>query len=42
MQTEAERKVVEVFKTFFEKMVFPSIRNQPQIIEEWKYLTSIV
>lgn len=31
-----------MFKAFFEKIVLPSVRNQPRIMEEWKYLTSIV
>ena len=42
MYSNSERKVADVFRAFFEKIVLPSVRNQPRVMEEWKFLTSIV
>ena len=34
--------MVDVFRSFFDKMVLPHIRTNPRIMEEWKYLISIM
>jgi hypothetical protein len=37
-----EKKLIEVFRTFFDKIVLPSVKNNDKVISEWKYLNSLI
>lgn len=38
----SEKKLVEAFKTFFEKSVAPYVSNNDDILREWNHLNKII
>ena len=37
-----EKKIVEVFKAFFEKTVIPSVAQNDEVMREWTHLNKII
>jgi len=37
-----EKKLIEVFRTFFDKIVLPTVKNNDKVVSEWKYLNSLI
>mgnify|MGYP000952702623 FL=1 len=37
-----EKKLIEVFRTFFDKIVLPTVKNNDKVVSEWKYLNSLM
>lgn len=38
----SEKKLIEVFRTFFDKIVLPTVKNNDKVLSEWKYLNSLI
>ena len=38
----SERKLVEAFKTFFEKSVAPHLSGNDEVVREWNHLNKII
>lgn len=38
----SERKLVEAFKTFFEKSVSPHLSGNDEVMREWNHLNKII
>jgi len=37
-----EKKLVDAFRTFFEKTISPYVSNNESIMNEWKYLSRLI
>ena len=37
-----EKKLVEAFKTFFDKSISPYVYNNESIMNEWKYFNKLI
>ena len=37
-----EKKLVEAFKTFFDKSISPYVYNNESIMNEWKYFSKLI
>jgi hypothetical protein len=41
-EMSGEKKLIEVFRTFFDKIVLPTVKNNDKVVSEWKYLNSLI
>ena len=37
-----EKKLVEAFKTFFDKSISPFVSNNDGVMNEWKYFSKLI
>lgn len=38
----SEKKLVEVFKAFFDKVVSPVVRTNEKVMNDWRYLSNLI
>lgn len=41
-QAANERKLVEAFRTFFDKSISPYVNNNESVLNEWKYFSRLI
>lgn len=42
MSDRNERKLVDAFKTFFQKSISPYVSSNEQVMNEWKYFSKLL